>query len=80
MIGRTRLRTREKAYSVRWYRIGSRDARLDADHRVHDAPFAGSAEDEWTVVRLGRDYGCVLDANDPVDVPEELRPEALFSG
>ena len=46
VAGRTRVRTRERAYSARWHHIGSRETRFDADPRVHDAPFVGSAEDE----------------------------------
>ena len=31
------------------------------------------------MVRPGRAHGHTLDANGSVDVPKELRPEALFS-
>ena len=47
---------------------------------MHDALFVGSTEDEWTVVRLDRAYGCALDVKYAVNVPEQLRPEEFFSG
>ena len=80
VAGRTPVRTREGAYSALWHHIGSCGTRFDADPRVQDAPCVGSAEDEWTVVRLGRAYGHTLDANGYVEVPQELRPKALFLG
>ena len=53
---------------------------FDADSRVFDAPFVGSAEDLWFVVRLGRAFGCVLDLGDGTGVPDELSHAALFNG
>ena len=79
-IGRTRVRTRQKAFAVRWHHIGRRGVRFDADPRVHDAPFVGSAEDEWTVAHVGRAFGHALDHGVDVDLPSDLRPEALYCG
>ena len=59
---------------------GCRDARFNADPRVHDAPFVESAEHEWTVARLGHTYGFALDMEGVGDVPEDLRTESFFSG
>ena len=46
---------------------------------MHDAPFVGSAEDEWTAAQLSRAYSCALDSSESVDEPLELRPEAIFN-
>ena len=67
-------------FRARWYHIGCRGAAFAADSRVHDAPFVSSAEDEWTVIRLGHAFGCALDASEPIDVPADMRPEAIFNG
>ena len=55
-VGRSRVRTGHRAYSARLYHIEYRGARFNAYARVHDVPFVESAEDEWSVVRLGRAY------------------------
>ena len=75
-IGRIRIHTREKAFSARWHYIGSRSNRFADEPRLHDAPVVDSDEEEWNVAFLGCPYGCALDANDAVDMPEEFRPEA----
>ena len=45
---------------------------------MHDAPFVSSPEVEWTVARFDHAYGCALNAYGAVDIPDELRPKALF--
>ena len=55
--------TREKEFSARWNYIGFRGTSFTTDLRVHDATFVARAEDECTVVRLGRVYGSAPDAN-----------------
>ena len=63
-----------------WNHIVCRGAGFKADPRVYDAPFMGSAEDEWTVARFGRAYDCALDAEGVGEVPQDLRPASIFSG
>ena len=79
-VGCSRIRTCHQANSARWHHIGFRGVRFNANLCVHDVPFVCSAEDKWTVVRIGRAYGCALDTNGVDDVPEDLRPAVLFSG
>ena len=53
---------------------------FDADTRVHDAPFIGSAEDLWFITRLIRPFDSALDSGDGTGIPYELSPAALFNG
>ena len=79
MVRRMCDNTCEKKFSTCWNHIGSRGTSFAADSRMHDALFIGSAEDEWTVVSLGRVYSRALETNGVVDIPEELHPKALLS-
>ena len=74
------VRSRENTYQARWKHIGCRGVCIYVDQPVQNAAFAESAEDDWTVVQLGHTYGCALDSSESVDIPVDLRPEAIING